>query len=122
MDLLSDLVDEELELTKQKDIRRHLMTCHDCETFFHTFRRTVSLMHEMEMMSVPLLIHNRLWSLIHDEETKHQSNIPINNKQKKVSRKALVTNESVTITIPVRQIRKTVIEGTFSAVPKKKRR
>jgi len=68
--LLSDLIDDELELNLEKEIRRHIYKCEKCSSSLNTFTKTLDLIHSIKSQPIPLKVHKKLWKVIYIE-TRH---------------------------------------------------
>jgi len=72
LELLSDLVEHEMDIDFEEDITEHLSECPRCVVILSTFRKTVSLVNTIEMKRVPVIVHRHLWQVIHIEERKRR--------------------------------------------------
>ena len=79
-DLLSDFIDEEIDMDFGEEIEQHMHSCPCCRHFFNTFRKTVDLFEHFEMVDVPEETHERLIHTIEIEIREH--NITIYKRKK----------------------------------------
>ncbi|OGS19995.1 MAG: hypothetical protein A2252_01740 [Elusimicrobia bacterium RIFOXYA2_FULL_39_19] len=68
-DLLSDLIEHELEHNQEDEILAHLLECENCFPYLHTFRKTVCLCKSIAPVEVPQEVHQEFWQIIKVEIT-----------------------------------------------------
>ena len=66
-ELLSDLIDRELERSLEDEILEHLTHCECCSPFIHTLTKTVSLCRSIEVEEVPEEVDEEFWQVIRIE-------------------------------------------------------
>jgi len=72
LELLSELIDGELEHGLEAEILEHLGHCECCSPFIHTFKRTVTLCRSIETIDVPEEVHEEFWQVIRVEIRKNR--------------------------------------------------
>lgn len=53
LDLLSDLIEQDLEQEIFIDMMEHINHCENCLALFHTFNKTLDLYHSMKPIKIP---------------------------------------------------------------------
>lgn len=88
LQLLSDFLDDELDVDLADDFERELeneICCH----FFNTFKKTVEMCRQIEMIPVPRTLHYKIIKTIGHTHTRTTAKKRKNKKKSKPSRKQL---------------------------------
>ena len=63
-ELLSDLIDKELESGLEKELLEHISGCRNCSVYLRTFQKTVSLCRGSSVIEISKEEHMRFWERI----------------------------------------------------------
>ncbi len=68
VDLIMDYLDGSLDSETSKDFDMHIEGCIDCHAYLNTYKKTVSLTHQISCEDIPDELYSRLSTLLKERK------------------------------------------------------